>query len=113
MIDKTLINTLSKLAKGEKKIKGFRNRARVKGQIVNKGKTKNGNIRLKLKKGEDIYNFVVIKSHKERFGLAQKLKVGDLVSAQGVSRFRAVICTQLKQIKNIDESKQVQLEGFS
>lgn len=113
MIDKTLINTLSKLAKEEKIIKSFRGRVRFKGEIVKKGKTKNGNIRLKIMKGEDIYNFVVIKTHKERFALAERLKKGELVSAVGIRRFRAVICTQLKEITAIDESKQVQLKGFS
>ncbi|HZX44855.1 MAG TPA: hypothetical protein VFF28_04185 [Candidatus Nanoarchaeia archaeon] len=63
-IDKTLINTLSKLAREEKRINGFRDRVRLKGKIKKKGKTKKGNIRLKIEEGENVFNFVVIKTHK-------------------------------------------------
>ncbi len=108
-IDKTLINTLSKLASQEKKIKAFKSRVRVKGKIIKKGKTKKGSIKLIVQKGEDRYNFVVIKTHKENFALAEKLEVGSYVSAVGINKFRAIICTQLKRIHKIDESKQTTL----
>ena len=105
-IDKTLINTLSALARKEKKGKEFSRRVRVKGKIIQKGLTKNGNIRLVVKKGEDKYGFVIIKSHKERYALAEKLTKGSLVSAEGINKFRTIICTKLKQLHRIDESEQ-------
>ncbi len=105
-IDETLIHKLSELARKERKTKEFKGRVRVKGKIIKKGKTKKENIRLTVKKGEDKYNFVVVKTHKENYALAEKLKAGDCVSAVGINRFRAIICTQLKQIKQADESRQ-------
>ena len=108
-IDRTLINTLSKLASKEKKVKEFKSRLRVKGKIIKKGKTKKGSIKLIIQKGEDKYNFVVVKSHKENYAFAEKLKVGSFVSVVGIRKFRAVICTQLKQLHKMDESKQTTL----
>lgn len=108
-IDKTLINTLSKLARQEKKVKAFKSRTRVKGKLVKKGKTKKGSIKLIIQKDDDKYNFVVVKTHKENYSLAEKLQVGSFVSAVGVSKFRAVICTQLKQLHKMDESRQTTL----
>lgn len=109
MIDKTLLNTLSKLASQEKKIKAFKSRLRVKGKIIKKGKTKKGSIKLIIQKGEDKFNFVVIKTHKENYALAEKLEVGSFVSVVGISKFRAVICTQLKQLHKMDNSTQTKL----
>ena len=105
-IDKTLINTVSLLAKQEKKVKEFKRRVRVKGKIIKKGKTKKGSIKLIIQKAEDNYNFVVIKTHKENYALAERLEVGSFVSVVGISKFRAVICTQLKQLHKMDESRQ-------
>ena len=105
-IDRTLINTLSKLASQEKKVKAFKSRVRVKGKLIKKGKTKKGNIKLIVQKDDDKYNFIVIKTHKENFTLAEQLKVGSFVSVVGISKFRAIICTQLKQLHKMDESRQ-------
>ena len=105
-IDRTLINTLSTLASQEKKVKAFKSRVRVKGKLIKKGKTKKGNIKLIVQKDDDKYNFIVIKAHKDNYTLAEKLKVGSFVSAVGINKFRAVICTQLKQLPKMDESKQ-------
>ena len=108
-IDKTLLNTLTVLARKEKKGKEFSRRVRVKGKVIAKGLTKNGNIKLVVQKGEDKYGFVIIKSHKERYALAEKLAEGSLVSAEGINKFRAVICTKLKQIQRFDNSEQATL----
>ncbi len=105
-IDKTLLNTLSALARKEKKDKEFSRRVRVKGKVVKKGLTKNGNIRLVVEKGEDKYGFVIIKSHKERYALAERLVEGSFVNAEGINKFRAVICTKLKQVSRVETSKQ-------
>ena len=105
-IDRTLINKISKLALQEKKIKEFKSRTRVKGKIMKKGKTKKGSIKLIVQEGEGEYNFVVVKTHKENYALAEKLKVGSFVSVVGISKFRAIICTQLKQLHKIDDSRQ-------
>ena len=105
-MDRTLINTISELARKEKKINEFKSRIRVKGKIVKKGKTKKGSIKLIVQKADDKYNFVVIKAHKENFALAERLEVGSFVSVVGISKFRAIICTQLKQLHKMDESRQ-------
>ena len=110
MIDKTLINILTELVKKEKKIKEFKKRLRVKGNVVAKGTTKKGNITLTVRKGEDRFKFIILKSHKESFALAEKLAVGKSVSVQGIPKFRMIICTKLKILdKGIDESKQRKL----
>ncbi len=74
--------------------------------IIKKGKTKKGSIKLIIEKDDDKYNFIVIKTHKENYALAEKLKVGSFVSAVGINKFRAIICTQLKQLPKMDESRQ-------
>ena len=108
-IDRTLINTLSKLASQEKKVKAFKSRVRVKGKLIKKGKTKKGSIKLIVQKADDKYNFVVTKTHKENFTLAERLEEGSFVSVVGISKFRAIICTQLKQLDKMDESRQTTL----
>ncbi len=52
----------------------------------------------KLKKEENEYKFTILKSHKERFSLAEKLAVGKSVSLEGIPRFRMIICTRLKAL---------------
>ena len=97
------------MAKQEKKIKEFKSRVRVKGKIIRKGKTKKGSIKLIVQKDDDRYNFIVIKTHKENYALAEKLAVGSFVSVVGINKFRAIICTQLKQLHKFDESRQTTL----
>src|SRR3989338_5960429 len=109
-IDRTLINTISELARKEKKVKEFKRRVRVKGKIIKKGKTKKGSIKLIIQKDDDKYNFIVIKTHKENYALAEKLAVGSFVSVAGINKFRAIIFTQLKQMHKIDESRQTTLQ---
>ena len=109
MFDDSLIKKLNVLAKKEKKVKEFKRRVRAKGRVIRKSKTKKGNIGLKVGKGDDEFNFIVVKTHKERFALAKKLKKGDCVKVEGISRFRAIICTRLKRIEKIDESRQTKL----
>ena len=106
MIDATLINTLKVLAQKEKKIKEFKSRVRVKGKIIKKGKTKKGSIKLIVQKADDKYNFVVIKTHKENFALAERLEVGSFVSVAGVKKIRVIIYTHLNQKRKIDVSTQ-------
>lgn len=101
MIDTTLIKTLETLARREKKIKEYKRRIRLKGKVVAKGFTKNGNISLKVKKEGREYSFTVLKSHRERFALAGKLEVGKSVSIAGIPRFRTVICTLLKPLEKV------------
>ena len=82
MIDTTLINKLTELANKEKKLKEYKRRLRIKGKITAKGTTKKGNITLNIKKDENEYKFTLLKSHKERFALAENLKVNSSVSAE-------------------------------
>ena len=114
MIDTTLIDRLTVLANKEKKIKEFKRRLRVKGKIIEKGTTKKGNITLKIRKDDNEYKFTVLKSHKERFALAEKLKMNNNVSIEGISKFRMIICTRLKALeKGIQEGKQTKLKEVS
>lgn len=111
MIDATLIDKLTKMANKEKKIKEFKKRLRFKGKVAAKGTTKKGNITLTVKNGGDKFKFLILKSHKESFELAEKLAVGKSVSVQGIPKFRFIICTKLKLLdKGIDESMQRRLE---
>lgn len=98
MIDTTLIDMLKVLADKEKKIRGYKRRLRLKGKIIAKGRTKNGNITLTIEKEGDDYKFTVIKSHKERYALAEKLRMGRSVSIEGIPKFRMIICTRLKAL---------------
>ncbi len=114
MIDTRLIDTLKAMANKEKKINEFRKRLRVKGKITAKGATKKGNITLTIKKDEDEYKFTVLKTHKERFTLAEKLDIGKSVSVVGISKLRTAICTQLKVLdKGIEENKQEKLGQYN
>ena len=111
MIDTTLIDRLTVLANQEKKIKEFKRRLRIKGKVIEKGTTKKDNITLKIRKDDNEYKFTVLKSHKERFALAEKLKMNNSVSIEGISKFRMIICTRLKALeKGIQEGKQTKLK---
>ena len=110
MIDTTLIDTLGEMVKKEKKLKEFKRRLRVKGRVVKKSLTKNRNIRLTIKREKDTYKFIVLKSHKESFAIAEKLALGRSISVEGIPKFRMVICTKLKVLeKGILEGKQEKL----
>ncbi len=110
MIDKTLINKLTELANKEKRLKEYKRRLRVKGKVTAKGITKKGNITLKIEKDDNEYRFTVLKSHKERFALAEKLKISNSVAIEGIPKLRMIICTRLKQLeKGIQEGKQTKL----
>ena len=113
MIDTTLIDNLKALADKEKKVKEYKRRLRVKGKLIAKGKTKKGNITLKIdKEGED-YSFTVIKSHKERYALAEKLQIGRSISIEGKPKFRMIICTRSKPLdKGLIKGTQTNLEKF-
>src|SRR3989338_5830409 len=113
MIDTTLIDNLKALADKEKKVKEYKRRLRVKGKLIAKGKTKKGNITLKIdKEGED-YSFTVIKSHKERYALAEKLQIGRSISIEGIPKFRMTICTRLKSLdRGLMNGKQIKLGNF-
>ena len=111
MIDTRLIDTLKVLAKKEKIAKIFKRRMRTKGTIIDKTITKNDNITLKIEKEGETYSYTVLKSHKERFALAQELQIGEMVATEGIPKFRIIICTRLKSFekekqKNLDISSQ-------
>ena len=110
-MDRTLINLVTQLANQERKIKEYKSRIRIKGTISAKGVTKNGNIRLTVKKEDYEIRFIVLKAHKESFHLAERLSIGRSVSVVGIrKRLRMIICTQLKVLdKGIDHSKQMTL----
>ncbi len=112
MIDKTLINLVKKLADEERKIKEFKSRIRIKGKIVAKSLTKNGNLKLTVKKEENEISFIILKNHRDMYFLAEKLSLGRSVFLIGIrKKLRMIICTKLKVLdKGIDNSKQLKLE---
>lgn len=108
-MDTTLQKIVGEMARKEKNLKKYKSRRHVKGEVIKKSRTKSGNIKLRIKAGEDKYTFIVIKTHKERFALAEKLKKGCLVSVSGYPKFRWVLCTRLSEIINLDRSRQSKL----
>ncbi len=98
-MDKTLINLVHTMAVKEKKVKEFKKRLRLKAEIIDKNITKKGNFRLKVKKEDQEYNFTILKSHKEKFQLVEKLGIGTLVLIEGISKFKYIICTKIKKNK--------------
>lgn len=108
-----LLDVLQVMADTERKIKEFKRRLRVKGKVTDKGLTKKGNITLTVQRDNDDFKFTVLKSHKERFAIAQSLKSGTSVSIAGIPRFRIIICTQLKTLdKGLSKGTQLDLHHF-
>lgn len=108
-----LLDVLQVMADKERKVKEFKRRLRVKGKVTDKGLTKKGNISLTVQRDDNDFKFTVLKSHKERFALAQSLKSGTNVSIAGIPKFRIIICTQLKTLdKGLAEGKQAKLEEY-
>ncbi len=113
MIDTTLIKRLTVLAEKERKAKEYRRRLRIKGKIAGKKITKNGNISLKVEKDNEVYNFTVLKTHRERYALAEKLTMGKNVQIEGIRHIRTAICTRLIALdKGILEGKQAELGAY-
>lgn len=112
MIDKTLINLVKQLADKERTIKEIKSRPRIKGKIVAKSLTKNKNIKLTIKNDNNEISFIILKNHKDKYFLAERLSIGRSVSVEGVrKRLRMIICTKLKVLdKGIDGTKQLKLE---
>ena len=111
--DRTLINRLEKLCAEEKKSKEFKKKLRIRGKVQEKSLTKNKNIRLKIKRGENIFGIVVLKSHKENFKLAENMVVNSSVYAEGIPKLGFILCTKLNLLtREIDESEQVKLGEF-
>ena len=73
------------MASKEKKLKEFKRRLHAKGKVIEKKITDNGNIKLRIEKDGDKFNFIILKSHKERYEIASKLNKGDYVSRIGDS----------------------------
>ena len=96
-----------------KKVKEYKSRLRVKGNIIAKGMTKKGNITLTISKDGEEFKFTVIKSHKDRYELAEKLEIGRSVSVEGIPKFGSAICTNLKVLdRKIIDGKQLSLEDY-
>ncbi|PIY59978.1 hypothetical protein COY95_04195, partial [Candidatus Woesearchaeota archaeon CG_4_10_14_0_8_um_filter_47_5] len=113
VIDTTLIDKLKILADKEKKVKEYRERFRIKGKVKALGKTKKDNLTLTVEKDREEYKFTVLKSHKKRFALANRLQRGNSVSVEGIPKFRYIICTRLKVLeKGLAEGKQGKLENY-
>src|SRR3989338_9871430 len=108
MIDRTLIDKLTEMVNKEKKVKEFKRRLRLKGKVMAKRTTKKGNITFTVIKEEEEFRFTVLRSHKERFALAEKLAIGKSVAVEGIPKLGIIICTRLKLMdKGIDTSRQM------
>jgi hypothetical protein len=112
-IDTRLIDTLKVLAKKENQIKEFKRRIRVKGILIGKQFTRNKNLKITVRKEDEYYDFIVLKSHKDKFELTQEMPLNRSVYAEGIPKFRMTICTRLNILKKgVDQSKQTNLENF-
>lgn len=113
MIDTRLITALKTLAEKEKKIKEYKKRLRIKGRVGTLHPTKRGNVMLTVKKDKEDYAFTILKSHKERFALANRLHEGNSISIEGITKRRYTICTRLKILeKGLPAGKQSNLEKY-
>ncbi len=112
MFDNTLLQVLDKLVQKEKLANEFKNRLRIKGTLIAKKETKKGNLKITVAKRGNNYNFLIPKTHKERYALAKSLAINSLVSVEGTRRKLMLICTKLKVLENIDDSKQSYLKNF-
>ena len=113
MIDTTLIDKLTELAKKEKKIKEYKRRLRIKGRVMATGKTKKDNITVTVERDKQEYKFIIPKSHKERYALVKKMPIGTSISIEGILKFRTVICTRLNILeKGLAGGRQEKLELF-
>jgi len=113
MTSNPLIEVMESLLAKEKRAEPFKRRLRVRGKIIAKGMTKNNNISLTVENGKDEYRFTILKSHKERYALAEKIRQGQSVSIDGIPKFRWIMCTRLKILeKGIAQGRQEKLEAF-
>ena len=112
--DRTLLNRLEKLCAEQQKSKEFKKRLRIKGKIQEKSLTKKGNLKLRIKKGENVFKIVVLQNHKEKFKLAENMVVNSSVYAEGLPKLGFILCTKLNLLtREIDESEQIKLGEFS
>ena len=108
-----LLEVLKEIAERERQLNQYKSRVRVKGKIVRKEMTKNGNISLTIGRNKASFKFIVLKSHKERFAFAQKLAIGRSVSVIGINKLKMNICTRLLPVeKGISDGKQRKLEEY-
>lgn len=105
MTSKELSKIIRKLVIKEKKVNEYKKRIRLKGIIEKKSLSKKENIILTINKT----NFTILKSHKEKFNLAEKLNINDNVSIEAIPKFKINICTKLKKL---DYKKQHNLNEF-
>lgn len=97
----------------EKKAEPFKRRLRLKGKVTAKGMTKNNNISLTVEKNKEEHKFTILRSHKERYAIAERTRVGQSVSIDGIPKPRWIICTRLKILeKGIAKGRQEKLDGF-
>ena len=74
-MDTRLQKIVGEMAKKEKNLKLYKSRRHVKGEVIKKSKTKSGNIKLRVLCENNKYTFIVIKSHKDRFALAEEYPI--------------------------------------
>ena len=104
---------MEELCKEQQKSKEFKKKLRVRGKVQEKSLTKKGNIKLKIKTGENVFKIVILKSHKDNFQLAENLLINSSVYAEGIPKLGFILCTKLNLLtREIDESEQIKLGKF-
>lgn len=98
MTNNRLLKALDDMAKLER----FIRRPRIRGKVIAKKLTKKGNIQLIVHQGNKETALLVLKSHKERYKLAESLSLNDTIYAEG----------QKKHWKEAEEKKQQVLVNY-
>lgn len=105
MTNKELLKKIRTLVIKEKKVNEYKKRIRLNGIIEKKSLSKKENIILTINK----INFTILKSHKEKFNLAEKLNINNNVSIEAIPKFKINICTKLKKL---DYKNQLKINEF-
>jgi hypothetical protein len=105
MTNEELLKKIKKLVIKEKKNNEYKKRIRLKGIIENKILSKKENIILTINKTK----FTILKNHKEKFKIAEQLKIKDNVTIEAIPKFKINICTKLKKL---DFKKQFIINEF-
>jgi len=111
-MENPLLKLVKEMAAKEKKLKEYRGRHHLKGELLEKTLTDKKNIKLKIQEKDGTSTLIVLKSHKERYALAALLSAGAYVSATGIPKFRYLLCTRLKRIKTPEPGTQTDLGSF-
>ena len=112
-VDNRLLKIVKEMASKERKLKEFKRRLHLKGELLEKALTDKKNIKLRIQEKDGTATLIVLKSHKESYALASVLNAGEYVSATGIPKFRYILCTRIKRMKRPESGTQSRLESFA